>query len=342
MADLLTVVVNALKVGAKPVTDQVHTASPLSARIIERGPSEVANGLMVTEDIAIGENPTVGWRPSKAGVPLTESDPLASVGWGDATLDGAVVVYQSDIDKVKNGSADAKSLAKTLIQNCIRTMRKKWAISMYGNGTADDGAAMLIGLEGVVDTDNTYGIIVDENGNFVTALDRTNADYSWWRPNVGSTVEDIAIDAGDDGGIRGLMIKCMVGDEETVPDLAPTTPELWQKIVSQIPIGDRHMDPKLAQLGYRNVMLDEMAIVLDRYCPGPTSLSTVQAKSNLYVLTTQHFNLRPRASCAKGIRTTTQESLVPIGKDAVAQLVVWTGQLTCRSPRNQGKLINKS
>jgi hypothetical protein len=341
LADLRSIVSTTWQQAEKTIHDQVFSGSPLWERLKARkNIVPYTGGTMISEIVGVDRNPTINIRRGKAVTPLQEYDPLRTVGWNHAWVDGSITIYDED-RYVNRGPAEIRDFADAIIQNTEDSFQEGFEQLSWGDGTLDlDGNPLpantppFLGLQAMIDDNNTYAFLQDADGGF-TAINRALAANSWWR----SYVDDAAVAWDVDGanGLRHTYNSCTRGYGREKPDLIMCTQDIWETYASLLVPQQRFEDEKLAAAGFRNLMFDEAAVVWDLLCPGNTGVDGAT-----YLLNTKWIKLRPHAVCAGGWQKGKWARLDASGIKAEAQLLVWLGQLTCRNPRFQGRMLNRT
>jgi len=331
-----SVVATSLHSLAKTLSDNIFTATPFAWWMKENGRIQSYDGgLFIQEDVEMALNSSVGWRSAKAPIPVVEQDPIRAVAFSPVTIDGSVPIYWDDEDNNKHRIMD---YSKTLIANLERTLKQKMNQAFFSDGTETntDGTKgdSLWGLEAIVSASNSYAsaMIADSSlPHAFEAMNRSLARYTFWQSTVQSTSEPLSLNAGTDGGLRGLYNACVTGGANLEsPDLIVTTKALWSAFEALLIPSRQFENGKLADAGFQSLKFDKAAVVWDPNCPSGT----------IYALNTNFLKIRPTAECAGNVMFSERRPIDDTMADNI--IALWKGQMTCTGPRYLAKQTNKS
>jgi len=213
-------------------------------------------------------------------------------------------------------------MVKTQFDNAKATMRDALATSVYSTGSTIGGRSQVTGLAAAIDNDNTYA-----------GIDRTGAGNTYWQAQVDATAHTLANqkDPTSTSYLPSLMrTKITDCTLETVPDLIVTKPATWN-IYQDIMEGKIRLMNDTADGGFQKVQFSPgLQFIYDKYCTANAMYFLNTEDWYLYVYSDANFSL-------KGNGWTEAQS-----QDAKIAFLLWSGQLVCERPIQQGVLSNLS
>jgi len=210
----------------------------------------------------------------------------------------------------------SKEAMLNLIQHKVRkaglAIRDRMGTALYADGTGNNSKD-LDGMELFLPDDPT-------SSNVVGGIDQ--ADYSWWRNKVkqvtGGTIalSDI-IDLANE-----------IENEGEKPKFGTTSYQTLAKIESLIDASTQYTNTSKADLGYSNITVHGVPVVLDSHCP----------TDNLYLLNDEYIDF-----CSHRKENFRFEPWAkPVNQAAKVAFVFWMGNLTMSNLRMQGKIYGMS
>lgn len=247
---------------------------------------------------------------------IAASDVLsaAEFNWKQAAV--AVTATGLEIDVQNVGKEQVIDLLEARIKNAQRTMKNNICTGMYSDGTGT-GGKQIGGLQLLVADAPTTGTVGGIN----------RANFSFWQNQV--------YDCSTDGGaattaaniqqyMNALMLECTRGADK--PDLILSSSSKYALFWASLQAIQRVNDPKMAEAGFTSVKFAGADVVYED--------STGITAGNMYFLNTDyiHFRYAPRRLFKP------LERVQSINQDAIAQLILFAGNMTCSNCSLQGVL----
>lgn len=286
------------------LVDQVFKRTVLLHLLGGDGKVPSQTGRSIVQELLYGDQSAAGSfedddvfsAPSRGGITAAEY-PFKSYY-------GAVFFTGEEMDK-NSGPEAAVSLLKARIMQVERTIAKNLNAMLYADGTGNSSKDML-GLEAVVDTDNTFG-----------GIDRSDSDNSWWRASVTSQGGVLT-----EAGMRTKYNDIVDGVEKATHII--TTQDGFEAYEGLLQSTIRHMDTDLGDAGFDSLMFKSTPVVFDRDAPANT----------MYFLNLDHIEL----VSLNGAWFRVSDWLIPTNQDAKYKNIILRGNLTCKNSALQGKL----
>ena len=217
------------------------------------------------------------------------------------------VTYDID-DQTDNAgpTAEIKIVAEklTLAQTKIRY---SMAYDFYNSSTYGSTGRSILGLPAMISqTSTSYGQV-------------SNSDIAEWTAGaVTTTAEPIT------GSVmRKLRTACQVGDEgKDEPSIMLTTRILKDQVEDQTQASKRYENTELAEIGFKNLMIDGIPLVADYQCPTGYLYALNEHYMDFLSHTGFFFNRRPWQS--------------PADKPIYTTQILWAGQMICRRRNAHG------
>lgn len=273
----------------------------------------VDGGQQLVEPIEYGLNSTAGSYAGYDNILTTPQDGLTAAVYSWKQFAATVAI--SGLEEAQNnGDTAVINLLKTKVEQTQDTVSEKINQMLYADGTGNSskdwsGLALYI-------PDNPATLTVG-------GIDRTDANNVWWRPNVDSTTTALTIP-----NMSTMFNNCSKGRAKYRPDIILTTQTLWEKYESLLQPGQRFTDPKTASAGFDNITYKSCPVMWDEYATA----------TNMFFLTAKALKLKVHSDV--WFKPTPFEK--PHGQDARYSQILSYGELCVRSPRNIGKLVNRS
>ena len=292
------------------LTDNVFTARPLSAALMDKGRVRmVSGGTKIVEPLIYGQNSTVGSYSGYETISLTPQDGVSAAEYDWKQYAASIAI--SGIEEAKNnGEAEIINLLEAKIMQAEESMREGFNQMFFADGTGNSGKDWL-GLGAIVESGNTVGGI-----NSAAAQGN-----DWWR-----SYEENSAGALTVAQMNTAYNSISVGNDH--PDLLMTTQTLFEKYESLLQPALRFTDTKYADMGFQNMLFKAAPVMYDVH-------STAGV---FYFLNTKYLTLVGHSD--KWFQQT--EFIRPENMDARYALIMCYGNLTCRNRAKQGKLTAKT
>ena len=292
------------------LTDNVFTARPLSAALMDKGRVRmVSGGTKIVEPLIYGSNSTVGSYSGYETISLTPQDGISAAEYDWKQYAASIAI--SGIEEAKNnGEAEIINLLEAKIMQAEESMREGFNQMFFGDGTGNSGKNWL-GLGAIVESGNTVGGINSATGQ----------DNNWWRSYEENTAGALTV-----AQMNTAYNSISVGNDH--PDLLMTTQTLFEKYESLLQPALRFTDTKYADMGFQNMLFKAAPVMYDVHCTAGV----------FYFLNTKYLTLVGHSD--KWFQQT--EFIRPENMDARYALIMCYGNLTCRNRAKQGKLTAKT
>ena len=292
------------------LTDNVFTARPLSAALMDKGRVRmVSGGTKIVEPLIYGQNSTVGSYSGYETISLTPQDGISAAEYDWKQYAASIAI--SGIEEAKNnGEAEIINLLEAKIMQAEESMREGFNQMFFADGTGNSGKDWL-GLGAIVESGNTVGGI-----NSAAAQGN-----DWWRSYEENTSTALTV-----AQMNTAYNSISVGNDH--PDLLMTTQTLFEKYESLLQPALRFTDTKYADMGFQNMLFKAAPVMYDVHCTAGV----------FYFLNTKYLTLVGHSD--KWFQQT--EFIRPENMDARYALIMCYGNLTCRNRAKQGKLTAKT
>lgn len=313
-----------LRAHRKEFADNVSNKNALLLRLIKKGKKRTEDGgYEIVEPLEYAENSTYQRYSGYDTLNVQASDVLSASSW--AWKQAAVHVTASGLELRNNmGEARMINLAKSRLNNAMRTFKNNLASDIYSDGTASN---QINGLQAIVaeTTTNTVGGI---SGN----------TYSFWRnvvQNPSSPLQGGGSITASKSTIKSLMnplwLELTRGNE--APDLIVSSNEYFTYFWESLQDNQRYVgnETDLAKAGFNALKYMSADVVAD----GGTNLGSGITATTMYFLNTDYLSLVVH----KDADMTEVPEMRSINQDAVVIPIIWQGNLVCSNRQMQGVII---
>ena len=314
-------VTTTLRVHKKEVADNVSNKNALHLRLTKKGRIRTEDGgYEIVEPLDYAENATYQRYSGYDVLNVQASDVLSAANY--AWKQAAVHVTASGLE-LRNNSGEAAmiKLAKSRLNNALRTFKNNLASDIYSDGSASN---QIGGLQ---------AIVADTNTNTVGGI--SGNTYSFWRNVVQSAASPVQ------GGssivpskttIKSLMnplwLELTRGNE--APDLIVSSNEYFTYYWESLQDNQRYVgtDTDLGKAGFNALKYVTADIIAD----GGTNLGSGIPSAHMYFLNTDYMSLVVH----KDANMTEVPEMRSINQDAVVIPIIWQGNLVCSNRQMQG------
>jgi len=313
---LSEIITTTLRNRSGELADNVSKGNALLGRLKEKGAWKSATGRTIVQELDYAENGTFMYYSGGETLNIASSDVLsaAEFDWKQAAC--AVVATGLEVDVQNTGREQVIDLLEARIKNAQRTMRNNITNGMYSDGTGT-GGKQIGGLQLLVADDPTTGTVGGIN----------RASFSFWRNQV--------YDATSDGGaatssaniqayMNSIFLECTRGTDK--PDLVLMSSAYYNFFWGSLQAIQRISDSKMAEAGFQNMKFAGADVVYE----DNTGIPAQRA----YFLNTDYIFLR----YAPQRLFKPLERVQSINQDAVAQLILFAGNMTVSNASLQGVL----
>ena len=314
--NLSEIITTTLRNRSGELADNVSKGNALLNRLKQEGAWKAASGRTIVQELDYAENGTFLYYSGSEVLNISASDVLsaAEFDWKQAAV--AVTASGLEIDVQNVGKEQVIDLLEARIKNAQRTMKNNITNGMYSDGTGTS-SKQIGGLQLLVADAPTTGTVGGIN----------RANFSFWRNQV--------YDATSDGGaattaaniqqyMNAQFLECTRGTDK--PDLILTGSTYYTLFWGSLQAIQRITDSKMAEAGFQTVKFAGADVAYED--------NTGIPNQRMYFLNTDYIFLRyaPRRLFKP------LERVQSINQDAIAQLILFAGNMTCSNCSLQGVL----
>lgn len=314
--NLSEIITTTLRNRSGEIADNVSKGNALLMKLKEKGAWKPATGRSIVQELDYQENGTFMYYSGNEVLNVAASDVLTSAefDWKQAAV--AVTASGLEIDVQNTGQEQVIDLLSARIKNAQRTMKNNICNGMYSDGTGT-GGKQIGGLQLLVADDPTTGTVGGIN----------RASYSFWRNQVYDASSDggaAATAANIQGYMNRLYLETSRGSDHT--DLILADSVYYNLFWESLQAIQRITDSKMATAGFQSVRFAGADVCYED--------NTGMPASHMYFLNTDYLFLR----YAPKRLFKPLDKVQSINQDAIAQLILFAGNLTCSNCSLQGVL----
>lgn len=222
------------------------------------------------------------------------------------------------------------NLMDRYMRNAENSMKDVWEISLHGDGTGDAGREM-IGFGGALPLVPTTGVYGGIN----------RATYAIWQPSVFDANTDFTdIGTGFDSTTARPMLERIVGlrsKGSRRADIGVADLKAWQAVSAGMVAHQRIVkaDGGSATIGFRALEVATPVGNLELFCA--TGVGTVMPENTIYGIDSDSLSIYYHGQ-RNMVPLFPGEGAMPINQDAVAQYLVWNGEMVLENPRYSWRL----
>jgi hypothetical protein len=294
--------------------NQLYDRFVLWNRLEQGGQIQTLTGTALTFNNVAVEHQAIGLLSGYDTMANQQVNPVQVASMNPAFYYATVGI--STDEEVKNSGNMEKLLdiLTTQMENARQSLRKLMQEDAYGDGTLRANKTPIIGLEAIMDNDNTYA-----------GINRATAANAYWKANVDATAHTFAnlIDSASTSYLPRIMRNSFTNaTHDLAPNLIITTKgiyNLYQDIAGSL----LRINNEMADLGFGGAEFQGGAVKMafDDYC----------VATHMYFLTLQNYNLWVYA----GMNFDSDGWKTPTDQAAKLTHFFWMGQLQCDTPRQQ-------
>lgn len=230
----------------------------------------------------------------------------------------AVSIVVSGREKRQNsGRARMIDLVTARIDNARSSLKNKWALDAYADGTGN-GGKNLTGLASLVPTDPTTGTVGGIN----------RANFTFWR----SQVKDPAITPTSATllpSMNDLWVSCCRGTDK--PHIILADNIMYSMYLGALQPNQRFMDAATAEAGFENVKYNSAPVILDGGIGGNCTAST------MFYLNLDYLYWRPHSEL--NFEAMGEKERDPVNQDGTIRFIGLMGNLTASGLQFSGRFI---
>lgn len=316
------IVATTIESRSKSLADNVTNHNALLAKLkSDGGIKTFAGGSAILEEITFAENGNAGWYSAYETMPTGAQDVISAASFTIKQL--AVPVAMSGLEVLQNsGRAQFIDLLEGRLDAAESTMKNRLSQGLYADGTAF-GGKVLTGLGAAVTISPGTGVY--------GGIDR--ATWAFWRNQKskggGTDFAGVLSVANVNAVFMAQWVKQVRGSDK--PNLIVADTSYYSTYVTSLQQNQRFADPKMASLGFDNVMFMSSPVCMETTASGITA-------NTAYFLNTKYIKLRPHAD--RNMVTLNPGKRYSVNQDAEVQIMAWAGNLTCSNCSLQGIVQN--
>jgi hypothetical protein len=308
------IVATCLRHRNKELADNITEHSPLLKMLQQKGNVRICDGGRdIVEEVLYSEVSNGKWYSGSETLDTTPNDIIDA-----ATFDWkqwACTVGINGLEEIKNsGKERIINLIEARIKCAKITANNELASVVFSDGTT---ANQIGGLKYLVADDPTSASTV---GGI------PQATYAFWQNKVEVGAAAAATIQGD---MTNLWYKTIRNNEKT--DLIVGDLTYVSAFEASLQTIQRLTDPRMAKLGFENIMYKSAPVVYDEHAPSGV---VTAANARMYFLNTDYIYLRPH----KDRNIVPLDDRASFNQDAYIVPVVFAGNLTCSNRARQGVL----
>lgn len=302
------------------VKQSIYQKTPLFNVLDSKGKVQPATGTSLIWDTIAEKSANVVWYSGYDVFANQPNRPTRQASLSPANLSVPMAISGEEERKNSGSMEKLVDMVKTQFDNAKATMRDALSTSIYSSGATIGGRAQVTGLAAAIDNDNTYA-----------GIDRTGAGNTYWQANINSTAHTLANEKDPTSTsylpslMRTKITDCTL---ETVPDLIVTTAGIWN-LYQDIMEGKIRLTNDTADGGFQRVQFSPgLQLIYDKYCTTSAMYFLNTEDWYLYVYSEANFSLKD------GGWVNAQN------QDAKIAFLLWSGQLVCERPIQQGAITS--
>lgn len=317
--NLSEIVTTTLRNRSGELADNVSANNALLARLTRRGNMKLVDGgRSLVRELEYAENSTFQRYSGYETLDVSPSDVFTAAEYDWKQY--AVTVSMSGLEEIQNSGAERIiDLLESRIQNAYRTMRNNVSADIYSDGTAS-GGKQIGGLQLLVADDPTSGVVGGIN----------RGTWTFWRNQRWRSSSDGGVTSINESNIQRLMndlyIRCSRGNDK--PDLIVADNAMYSYYLNSLQAIQRITSPDSANLGFNSLKFLGADVVLDGGYGGDAPTE------HMYFLNTNYIKFETHRSR----NFVPLERRLSVNQDAMAQPIVWAGNLTLSNAFLQGVL----
>ncbi len=316
------IVATTIESRSRDIADNVTKNNALLSKIkSEGGVKTFSGGSVILEEISFAENGNAGWYSGYDTLPTAAQDVISAAQY--TIKQAAVPVTISGLETLMNSGREAFiDLLEARLDVAEATLKNLLSAGIYSDGTGA-GGKQLTGLGAAVvinPTTGTYG-----------SIDR--ATWTFWRNKKskggGTDFSGTLATNNVNAVFTGQWVKQVRGGDK--PNLIVCDENFFTIYVTSLQPQQRFTDPKMAALGFDNVMFMSAPVVMESTASGISA-------NTAYFLNTKYLKLRPHAD--RNMVSLSPTKRYSVNQDAEVQIMAWAGNMTCSGAQFQGIVQN--
>lgn len=313
------------------IQDLVFNSTPISAILRDRGAFKPYYGPEIRQTLMV-DKLQAQWF---TGYDKLKNEPKEIAGDAVWTPKRVAVGFSLNGTEIlaNQGRAQIHDLVETYMENAEESMQDAWETALVGSGTADGGRQM-IGLGGAVPIIPNTGVYGGIN----------RGDHAIWRTSTFDAASDfLTIGAGWDSTTARPILENIVGQRSkgsryaqiAIADLNAYQAMSASMVAHQRIVEDRGAARKVYGFA-APLVIQTPAGPVDFYCA--RGVGNVMPSDTVFGLDLRGLNIRYHPN-NNMVPLFPGEGAKPVNQDAIAQYLVWTGEMTVINPRYTWRLI---
>lgn len=300
------------------IADNVLGNNPITAYLKKNGRVKtVSGGVTIVEELSFTTNPNGGAYEGYDPLPTAPADVISAAQY-DWKQYAVPVMVSGKEEAINSGKEALIDLVESRIEVAQSTMANLQETDAYSDGTNWGGKA-LTGLKTLVEATATAS-----QTTVVGGISR--ATWSFWRNYYlsAATATNPAVQVAFNTAYPALTR----GADS--PDLIICGGTIWSRWLNSLQLLQRFTDSGSANLGFPTTKYMKADVVLGGGIGG-----VVDATHALF-LNTKYLRWRPHGK-RQYISLPQRNSF---NQDAYVRILAWMGNMTCRGPQFQGRLVS--
>lgn len=304
----------------KRMADAIFKANPTSAYFLMKGRVKIeSGGKWIEEPIMYATNNTLNWYRGyeTLNVGPTEELTMAKYNWRQL----AIAVSIAGLEELQNSGAQAIfNLLMTKIKIARKTLEEELDEVIHAASSTKDLSRMFIGLDEIVESAATFGVLGGIDGNA----------YTWWRNKQrgtsGSPIDLTTSTTELTNSLIRLYNDCSKGI--AMPDLMISPQEVYERYEKDNRSLLQLRDTNLMDVGFINQKFKKAVWMWNENC----RKTSATAGQHLYMLNTDYLGLTIHRA-----RNFAQTPFMrPHNQDARVSQILIAGNMWCNNRRHQG------
>jgi hypothetical protein len=284
-----------------------------------------SGGRTIVEELLYNQNGTAAWYTGGDAFSTTFAPAITAAEFDWKQLGGSVFITGRDL-RMNSGKEQLINLLKGRFDALEGTLENKLNVGLLSDGSGD-GGKQIIGLATIVSKTPTAGSPggIARSGNTF-----------WQNYKLQPTVDIAGASATSPANIKQYLTKMIIN--QTVGVIRPTVGICgaghYESLMTALQAQQIMTDPTLVKAGFENIVYQGVPFILG----GGASLSgeTLVQSDLTYVLNTKFLKLVSH----KDANFDALDEVQSINQDAMVQLIVWMGAMTCSHMKSQGVLFD--
>ena len=301
------------------VADNALNHNPIFYALKQKGKVKTWDGgIGIMESINYGPNANAGSYSGYDPLPTNASDNLSAALYEPKQYSVTITVSGREARIQNAGRAQLLDLVEERVTAGMDSLYNTLDTDACGDGTGNGGKA-LTGLGALVENTAT-----GSQTSTVGGISRAN--FAFWRNQalLGQTTNTPALLQAVWNSMWALTLR----GSDSIDTVIAGSQE-WGRYLASLQAIQRFTNPETAQLGFQTLKY----MNADVYCGA--GIGSAITSTHVFMLNTKYLRLRPHS----GTNMITLPDRYATNQDAFTKIVLWAGNVTCRGPQFQGRIV---